>query len=147
MDPLTAIGAISATLGLVDKFVTLVEKLRSKERKPFKVETKQEANALVIRREGTVVETVTSAQLMMNEFDEARFNALKKRVTSLWNQFNGLYGQMPTMAVDEQVRIQEKMDDMRSQLCQDFREMIEISEKVMGVSLGDHYSLYRTCGS
>ena len=146
MDPVTAIGAISAALGLVDKFVTLIGKLRSKEQKPFRVETKQEGDALVVRRDGNVVENVSSTQLHLSEFDEARFNALKKRVTSLWNQFNALYGQLPNQSIDEQARLQEKMEEMRVQLCQDFREMIDISEKVLGVSLGDHYSLYRTCG-
>ena len=115
--------------------------------KPFKVETRQEANNLVIRQQGTVVETITPAQLRMNELDDARFEALKKRITSLWNQFNGLYGQLPTMSVDEQVRIREKMEQMRKELCQDFREMIDISEKVLGVPLQDHYTLYRTCES
>ena len=147
MDPISAIAAIGSALGLVDKFVTLVGKLRTQDAKPFKVETSQEANNLVIRQQGTVVETITPAQLRMNELDDARFEALKKRITSLWNQFNGLYGQLPTMSVDEQVRIREKMEQMRKELCQDFREMIDISEKVLGVPLQDHYTLYRTCES
>jgi hypothetical protein len=39
------------------------------------------------------------------------------------------------------------MEGMRIELCQDFREMVSISEKVLGVSLADHYSLYSTCES
>ena len=147
MDPIAVIGAVSSGLGLVDKFVTLVGKLRSQDSKPFKVETKQEGNNLVIRESGNVVETITPPQIQLNEFDGPRFEALKRRVTSLWNQFNGLYGQLPTMSVDEQVRIREKMEQMRRELCQDFREMIDISEKVLGVPLHDHYTLHRTCDS
>ena len=149
MDPIAIIGAVSAGLGLVDKFTTLVGKLRAQDQKPFKVEAAQEGNNLVIREGGKVVETVTPMQIQgrLDQFDETRFEALKKRVASLWNQFNGLYGQLPTMSVDEQVRIREKMENMRVELCQDFREMIDISQKVLGVPLHDHYTLHRTCGS
>lgn len=147
MDPVTALGAIASVLGLVDSFVSLVGKLRSQDTKPFSVETRQEADALVVRRQGTVVERIAPAQLHMTEFDSVRFEALRKRVTSLWNQFNGLHAQLPNLSVDEKVRIQEKMEQMRLELCGDFREMIDISEKVLGVPLQDHYTLYRTCGA
>jgi hypothetical protein len=37
------------------------------------------------------------------------------------------------------------MDAMRKDLCRDFREMMNISEQVLGVPLEDHYTLYVTC--
>ena len=145
MEPLSILTAIGSTLGLVDKFVSLVRKLRSEESAPFKVEAKQEQDALVIRRDGVVRETVPKQQLNLNEWDAPRFKALQQRVASLWSQFNGMYAQLPNLSVDEQVRIKQRMDGMRKELCQDFREMVSISEKVLGVSLADHYTLYATC--
>ena len=149
MDPIAVIGAVSTVLGLVDKFTTIVGKLRSPTDKPPSVLAAQEGSNLVIRTNGQVVETITPTQVQahLGSFDEARFEALKKRVTSLWNQFNGLYAQLPNLSVDEQVRIREKMEQMRQELCQDFREMMDISQKVLGVPLNDHYTLYRTCAS
>lgn len=144
MDPITAISAIASVLGLVDKFVTVVDKLRSQQ-KPFQVEAKQDGSKLVITHNGQTSEVVRADQLNMSQFDETRFNSLNARVTTLWNQFNGIYSQLPLVSVDEQFRLKERMEQMRKELCQDFREMVEISEKVLGVPLSDHYSLYRTC--
>ena len=145
IDPVSTMTAIGSGLSLVDKFVDLVRKLRSGEQRSHRVEAKQESGALVIRRDGNVVEQVTSQQLRLGEWDAARFDALRTRVSSLWNQFNGLYAQIPNLSVDEQVRIKQRMESMRQDLCKDFREMIDISEKVLGVPLGDHYTLYSTC--
>lgn len=145
IDPLSAMTAIGSGLALVDKFVDLVRKVRSSDQRPHRVEAKQEAGALVIRRDGQVVERVSAQQLHLNEWDAARFDALRQRVSSLWSQFNGLYGQLPNLSVDEQVRIGQRMESMRQALCKDFREMVDISEKVLGVALDDHYTLYSTC--
>lgn len=147
MDPISVIAAIGAALGLIDKFVGLVRTLRSSENRPPSVEAKQEKDALVIRRNGEVVETVTKQQLNLNEWDEARFNALHQRVDSLWKQFNGLYAALPNLGVDEKVRIQQNMENQRKELCKDFAEMIKISEKVLGVPLADHYTLYDICNN
>ena len=145
IDPVSTMAAIGSGLSLVDKFVDLVRKLRSGDQRAHRVEAKQEAGSLVIRRDGQVVERVSAQQLHLNEWDSARFEALRQRVSSLWNQFNGLYGQLPNLSVDEQVRINQRMESMRRDLCKDFREMVEISEKVLGVPLDDHYTLYSTC--
>jgi len=145
IDPVSAMTAIGSGLTLVDKFVDLVRKLRSGPEKPHRVEAKHESGALVIRRDGQVVEKVSEQQLHLGEFDAARFEALRQRVASLWNQFNALYAQLPNLSIDEQVRIKQRMDSMRHDLCKDFREMVDISEKVLGVALDDHYTLYSTC--
>jgi hypothetical protein len=145
IDPVSTIAAIGSGLSLVDKFVDLVRKLRSGKQQPHRVEAIPEAGALVIRRDGQVVERVSAQQLNLNQWDAARFDALRQRVSSMWNQFNGLYGQLPNLSVDEQVRIKQRMESMRHDLCKDFREMVDISEKVLGVALDDHYALYSTC--
>ena len=145
VDPLSIISAVSSGLGLVDRFVNLVRKLRSGDERPHRVEAKQEGDKLVIRRDNQVVEQVDKTKLHLNEWDSARYEALRQHVSSLWNQFQGLYGQLPNLSVDEQVRIKQKMDTMQKELCRDFQEMVTISEKVLGVPLEDHYTLYSTC--
>lgn len=145
MEPISVLSVIATSLGLVDKFVGLVRNIRSEAPKPFSVEAKRENDSLVIRRNGVVEETVPKQQLNLNEWDGPRFEALQLRVDSLWRQFNGLYGQLPNLSVDEQFRIKQRMEGMRKELCKDFREMVSISEKVLGVHLADHYSLYSSC--
>jgi protein kinase-like protein len=145
VDPMAAMSAITAGLGLVDKFVDLVRKVQKREDRPHRVEAKQEDGTLVIKRGGDVVERIQASQLRLNEWDAPRFEALRSRVASLWNQYNGLYAQLPNLSVDEQVRLQQRMEQMRQDLCRDFREMVSISEQVLGIGLDDHYSLYQTC--
>ncbi len=145
VDPNITMTLISSGLSLVDKFVDVVRKLRSGDERPHRVEAKQEASTLVIRRDGQVLEKVEASQLHLNEWDSARYDALYQRVSSFWTQFNALYGQLPNLSVDEQVRIKQRMETMRKELCKDFREMVAISEKVLGVPLSDHYTLYSTC--
>lgn len=145
MDPLSAMTAITAVLSLVDKFVGLVRDLRGKDQKPYRVQAKQEDDKIVIERNGTVVESVSANQLHLNQWDESRFKALQQRVSLLWGQFNGLYAQLPIVSIDERVRLEQRMEQMRQELCRDFREMVRISEQTLGVGLDDHYSLYDSC--
>lgn len=145
MDPVTVISLISSGLGLVDKFVNLVRKMSSGTDRPHRVEAKQEGTELVVRRDQQVVERVDTSKLNLDQWDSVRYEALRQRVQTLWNQFNGLYGELPILSVDEQVRIKQRMETMKKELCKDFNEMVAISERVLGVPLGDHYMLYDTC--
>lgn len=145
MDPLSTMSAIGASLSLIDKFVGLVSKLRSGGSRPHHVEAKQEDRSLVIRSNGHEVERISAEHLNLNQWDGVRFRALQESTSSLWNQFNGLYGQLPNLAVDEQVRIKQRMETIRRDLCRDFHEMVQISERVLGVPLEDHYTLHSTC--
>jgi len=147
VDPITVISTISTGLNLVDKFTDIVNKLRKKEARPYSVLAARESGALVIKRGGVVAETIRSDRLHLNEWDDARYQALEGKVRLLWGQFNSLDAQLPTLAVDERVRIEQKMEIIRQDLCKNFKLMIGIYEQVLGTSLGDHYSLYQTCGS
>ena len=145
VDPITVISTISTGLNLVDKFTDIVRKLRKEQPKAYSVQATQEANALVIKRSGSVAEKIGTAELHLNEWDDARYQALQTKVRLQWGQFNALDAQLPTLAVDERVRIEQKMEGMRRELCGNFKQMIDIYEKTLGTSLGDHYSLYQTC--
>ncbi len=145
VDPVVVISTISAGLNVVDKFTDIVRKLRNKGPKPHSVQATQEAGALVIRRDGAEAEKFSSGSIHLNEWDATRYQALESKVKSLWAQFNALDAQLPTLAIDEKVRIEQKMEAMRKDLCASFKQMIDIYEKTLGTSLGDHYSLYQTC--
>jgi hypothetical protein len=145
IDPITAISTISSGLNLVDKFTDIVRKLRREKPKPFSVEASQEGDALVIKRRGVVAEKIDANNLHLNKWDEVRYSALEKKVYLVFGQFNDLDSKLPTLAVDERVRIEQKMELMRQDLCKDFHEMIDIYENTLGVGLDDHYSLFQTC--
>ena len=146
MEPITAISTIAAGLGLLDKFVDLVEKVRGQGSRTHSVEAKQEGNDLTITDHGLEVERIRAEQLQLNEWDDIRYKALEDRVKSNFAQYNALFAQTPSLAVDERVRVEQRMARMQHELCRDFREMIHIYEKTLRVHLADHYSLYRTCG-
>ena len=145
VDPITVISTISSGLNLVDKFTDMVRKLRKEQPKTYSVQATQEANALVIKRSGSVAEKIDASKLHMSEWDDARYQALQTKVRLQWGQFNALDAQLPTLAIDERVRIEQKIELMRQELCGNFKQMIDIYEKTLGTGLGDHYSLYQTC--
>jgi hypothetical protein len=84
IDPISAMAAISAALGLVDKFVGLVRDIRGKDQRPYSVQAKQQDDKFIVEKNGNVVETVKSDQLHLNQWDEPRFKALQQRVALLW---------------------------------------------------------------
>jgi hypothetical protein len=146
MEPVTILSTISASLGLVDKFVGLVQKLRNPNAPTsHRVQAKAEHDTLVITRDGKEQERVSVKHLRLDQWDGVRFEALQRSVQSLWNQFHNLYAELPDLSVDERVRVKQRMETMRRQLCGDFQQMVDISQRVLGVPLGDHYSLYAVC--
>jgi hypothetical protein len=145
MDPISMMTAITSGLALLDKFVDLVRKLPADTNGGHRVEAKQEQGSFIIRHNGQVVKTVSAKQLHLDEWDSVRFSTLQRRVSLLWNQYNSLYGELPNLSVDEKVRIKAQMEKMRQELCNDFREMVSMSERVLGVELKEHYTLNSTC--
>ncbi len=81
----------------------------------------------------------------MSEWDDKRYETLKKKIDSHWSIFNDIDAEMPMAATDEKARLKQKLDSIRKDLCKDFRELINLHERTLGVPLGDHYSLYNVC--
>lgn len=147
VDPMTIITTISAGLNLVEKFRSVaLQFLRVPESQPSVIAVGNK-DALEICRNGKLTERIGAPDLKLNKWDNVRYTALEKRVKINWEQFNGIYAAMSNAAADEKVRLGTKMEDVRLELCNDFREMIKIYEATLGVSLGDHYSLYSVCGN
>jgi hypothetical protein len=62
-----------------------------------------------------------------------------------WKLFNELFAQNVGLAPDETARMNVRMDRTKEELCDDFRQMVGIYERVLGTSLPDHYQLYEVC--
>ena len=147
MEPVTLITTISTCLNIIDKFVGISERLSKKPQKPHSVEARQIGEKLEILLDGKISEEIDASQLKLNHWDEIRFNTLKRKVDLNWRQYNNIDGQLPVASFDDRARLELRMDDLRKDLCRDFREMIEIFEKTLGIPLSDHYTLYSVCSS
>ena len=145
MDPITVLSAISATLGIVDKFTDVVKKWRGKEISQHTIQTKQEGEYLQIWHDGHISENIHVSNLIMSEWDDKRYETLKRKIDHHWSIFNDIDADMPMAASDEKARLKRKLDSIRKELCKDFRELIDLHERTLGVPLGDHYSLYNVC--
>lgn len=147
MDPITVLSAITSCLKIIDKFVGITEKLSKKPEKSHSVNAQQIDDKLEILQNGLIAEEIYANQLRLNHWDEIRFHTLKRKVDFTWKQFNAIDEQLPISSVDERARLEVKMDELKKELCRDFREMIKIFEATLGIRLSDHYTLYSVCES
>jgi hypothetical protein len=145
MDPGMIVGAITAGLQLVEKLSSVASGLRGQTHQLSKTHTVREDSGVVIRREGNVVKSIDLSRLQLAEWDQMRYDALFKRVSAQWRQFNEIYSRLPELSIDERARLGSRMDSIKEELCRDLRELIRISETVLGVELGDYYSLSSIC--
>ena len=146
MDPLSLLSLIGSSLGLVDQFTNIVAKRKGEEKSEHRVQTRQDGEYLEIK-DGDQVDRIHASQLNILEWnsDELRYETLWDKVKVNFKMFNDIDKQLPLSAVDEKIRLLQKMESIRADLCKDFEELIWIHEKMLGYPLGDHYSLYDTC--
>ncbi len=81
----------------------------------------------------------------MDQWDQARYEALSKRIRSNWAIFNDLFASEAGASAQEGARIRNDMRDTPETLCRDFKEMVKLYERALGTSLPDHYQLYEVC--
>jgi len=147
MDPITIMNTISIGLKLIDQFRELTMRFLGKRPQPPSQTVEQAGDTIQRRQNGQVVEEISAEQMHLNEWDDARYHALERRVRYNWNYYNELYAQEIALSADERARIRMRMETTRGELCADFREMCEIIERTLGISLPDHYKLYEVCGN
>ena len=145
-DPTTIITTIGLGLKLVDQFRDLAIKFMGKKLEPPSGIAQQSTDTIQIRYQDRIVQEVKSSEMKINQWDDVRYKALERRVKSNWDLFHELFSQLPELSVDEKSRIKVRMDRIKSELCEDFREMVRIYERTLGASLPDHYQLYEVCG-
>jgi len=144
MDSQDAIETIESGLKLVDDFRELIFRLRGQSgRRSGQVE--RVSDGLVIRSQGSEAK-VTSAELKLDEWDRTQYEALERRVRGYWQLFHELFSQLPLLSVDESARIKLRMNEIQSHLCEDFKEMVRIYQRALGLPLPSHYALYEVCG-
>ena len=145
MEPIAVLSAISATLGIVDKFTDLVKKSRGEDVTQHRVQTQQDGEYLQILHDGHVSENIHFSQFKMSNWDDKRYETLKGKIDAHWSIFNNIDADIPAAASDEKARLRQKLENIRKDLCGDFRELIDLHQNTLGVPLGDHYSLYKVC--
>jgi hypothetical protein len=144
-DPIQIITGISMGLKLVDQFRELALRFMGQRPHAPSASVDQEGDSLQIKDHGNVVQTIDASQIQVGEMDDVRLNALQRRIKANWELFNELYAQEPLLSMDERARIKMRMHKMQGELCEDFRELVALYERVLGTGLPDHYSLYEVC--
>lgn len=140
MDPMSILALISAGLSVISKFKALF-----RDRETNKVEAKQVGDKLELIQGGKVIQTIPAHNIKMDKWDNERYTALNNHMSDAWRQYNQLYSSLLKQSVDEQVRLENKMEALRHELCKDFNEMISIYERALGVPLGEHFTLRDIC--
>lgn len=146
MDPLAIVATIGAGLKLVDQFRDMVLRFRTGSASTPSGVARQQDDTIVIKESGHVVGTVTAATLKLDEWDSVRYDAINKRVSANWKMYYSIEGDLPTKSGLQKAQDKIELENLQKELCKDFREMIRLYERAMGVSLPDHYSLYEVCG-
>jgi len=145
IEAVAMITTIATALNVVDKFVSISDRLMKKPPKGFSVQAKQVDDKVQIIRDGVVENEVKANQIVFSATDQIRFDTLKKKVEINWRLYNSLDAQLPLAGGLEQAKIEVNMLDVKNKLCPDFKEMVLLSEQILRIPLADHYTLYRTC--
>ena len=145
MDPITTLKAIAATLGIVDKATDLIKKHSGKEVTPHRVKTLRNGEYLEIYQGNHLDYKIHISDLNMQSWDERRYKTLEGKIDDHWEQYNDIDAALPTAPVEEKSRLKLKMKKIQKDLCEDFSALVKLHEATLGVSLGDHYSLYDIC--
>jgi len=146
VDPVTVMTTISVGLKLIDQFGDLAKRFMDQRPQPPAETVEQAGNTMELRHNGKVVERRSAEELNLNAWDEVRYRALERRAWVNWQNFNELSTQLPLLAPDEQGRIRMRMKNTKSELCTDLREMAQVYERTLRMSLPDHYRLHDVCG-
>lgn len=144
MEPMIVMSLIASGLGLVDQFYDLAKKIQGQSVRPHSVQAKPEEDKLVITDEGRVQE-ITASELQLGQFDQVRHDTLWTRLDINWRRYNGLDAQRATASADEKVRLEIQMEQLKSELCPDFKELVAMYQRTLNRGLPDHYSLHDVC--
>ena len=146
VDRVTIMTTISVGLKLIDQFGDLAKRFMDQQPQPPAETVEQAGNTMELRHNGQVVERRAAEELNLNAWDEVRYRALERRAWVNWQYFNELSTQLPMLRPEEQVRIRKRMENTKSELCTDLREMAQTYERTLRMFLPDHYGLHDVCG-
>jgi hypothetical protein len=145
MDPLTIITLISTGLKTIDQFRELAMKVKGQNPSPPSSRAEQVGTALEVQHNGQVDRRIDANQIHMDQWDSARYDALKRRIRTQWDIYNDLFANEAGASISEGARVRADMRRIQSELCKDFKEMVKLYERALGTGLPDHYQLYEVC--
>jgi hypothetical protein len=145
IDPTAAITTISLGLKVIDQFRELVLNLRGKPVTPPGGTVERAGDTLRVSHGGTVDQEVRQDQLNLDFWDDARYQALQRRTRLNWSLLQEYFAESAALSAPEKALMNVRMKTTEEELCQDFREMVRIFERAMGMGLPDHYQLYEVC--
>jgi hypothetical protein len=145
VDPLSVITLVSSGLKLVDQFRELAIRFLGKAPTPPSGRAEQVGTALEVRQGNQVTQKVEANQIRMDQWDTPRYDALYKRIQTNWTIYNDLFTSEAGASALEGARIRADMRNTQNTLCNDFREMVRLYERALGISLPDHYQLFEVC--
>jgi hypothetical protein len=144
MDPLSIITMIGAGLKLIDEFRDLAIKFRGQQPTPPSGKAEKVGSAVEVSQGGTT-QRIDASQLHMDQWDEVRSKALSDRIKTNWDIYNDLFSSEAGASAQEGARIRADMHKVQETLCHDFKEMVALYQRALGISLPDHYQLYEVC--
>ena len=151
MDPLTVMTAVTAGLKLLQQFRETALSWKGKDGgKETRIQTTHAGSKdseLEIRREGEAPRIVRAYELRTESWDYDRYKTLVSVVSTLFSQFNALERERTLASGLERIKMDQQMERIKDELCPRFREMIDLSEKVLGISLHEDFSLKTICGN
>ena len=143
---MSLITLISAGLKLVDQFWEMTTRSRGQASTRPSGRAEQVGAKFEISHGGNVTDRVEASDMRMDQWDEPRYIALRKRVQTNWDIYNDLFTSEAGSSAQEGARIRSDMKKTQESLCRDFREMVKLYERALGKSLPDHYQLLDACG-
>lgn len=147
MDPISVITIISSGLKLIDQFREMVIKFGKKTPSTPSGKAEQVGTALEVRHGGQVTHRIEAKDVRMDQWDTVRYDALSKRIRTNWDIYNDLFASEAGASAQEGARVRAEMRNVQETLCRDFKEMVGLYERTLGISLPDHYQLYEVCGN
>jgi hypothetical protein len=145
VDPISMITLISSGLKLVDQFRELAIRFKGQAPQPPSGKAEQVGTALEVRHGSQVDQRIEASQLHLDQWDAVRYEALNKRIRTQWGIYNDLFADEAGAGIQERARVRADLRNIQSELCRDFKEMIQLYERALGTSLPDHYQLYEVC--
>lgn len=129
----------------MDQFREMALRITGHDVTPPGSKAEQSGTALEISHRGKTYQKIEATELKMDQWDSVRYQALYARIQTNWNILNDLFSQEAGLSVSEGARVREDMRKTKETLCKDFKEMVALYERALGISLPDHYTLYEVC--
>jgi hypothetical protein len=140
------VQTIGSNLNLISEFAEKTLKILDKTATTPMVQFEQVDTTLQIVESGVVREKVAEDELKLNEWDEPHYKALRKRIKSNWDMYNTIYGDLPIRPIDEKVRLTQVLNQIKEELCSDFRGMMRLFNRIVSINLDEYRLLYDVCG-